>query len=354
MNISSQQIPVIDYCNELKLGKIRVNREYQRSDKVWPPPAKSFLIETILLDYPIPKLLLSQHTDVRTRQSHKEIVDGQQRSRAILSYFDGEFRISPHSTVERLAGRRLEELEEEDKQKFLDYALAVDLMVSATPDQIRESFRRINSYTVPLNPEEHRHAVHQGAFKWFIYGLTRQFEKSFIQIGLFDQKALVRMKDAKLLCEVVHAVLNGITTTNKARLDALYRSRDDAFPEREDIARRLAAAIDFLLRQEDIHSSALMKPHLVYSLLLAAMQVASPMETLADVYGGPAARAEEQETAGRLGELAEALEAEDVDRDYRNFVDASSSRTNVAAQRTTRTRQFCIALVGENGHAEHA
>ena len=46
-------------------------------------------------------------------------------------------------------------------------------MVGATPDQIRETFRRINSYTVPLNPEEHRHAVFQGDFKWFMHDLTK-------------------------------------------------------------------------------------------------------------------------------------------------------------------------------------
>ena len=182
MNINNQRIPVVDFCNDIKSNEVRINRNYQRSDKVWPPAAKSFLIETILLDYPIPKLLLSQHTNLRTRRSHKEIVDGQQRSRAILSYFDGEFRISRHSEEDRFAGRSLEELEEDDRKRFLDYGLAVDLMVGATPDQIRETFRRINSYTVPLNPEEHRHAVFQGDFKWFMHDLTKRFDEGFIRI----------------------------------------------------------------------------------------------------------------------------------------------------------------------------
>ena len=345
MNISAQQIPVVDYCNSLKSNDIRINRQYQRSDKVWPMPAKSFLIETILLDYPIPKLLLSQHTDLRTRRSHKEIVDGQQRSVTILSYFEGKFRISTHSGVERLAGRRLEDLEEDDRQRFLDYPLAVDLMVSATPDQIRESFRRINSYTVPLNPEEHRHAVYQGTFKWFIYNLTKRFEESFTKIGLFDQKALVRMKDAKLLCEVIHAVLNGIVTTNKKQLDNLYRSRDKEFPERDDVERRLSEAMDIILEQPDIHHGALMKPHLVYSLLLAIIQVVRPVETLVDVFPGPPRRLDPQTTSARLSQLAEALEVDERDEEFGPFVDASSSRTNVAAQRKVRMQMICDALM---------
>ena len=346
MDISNQRIPVVDFCNSIKSNEVRINRDYQRSDKVWPPAAKSFLIETILLDYPIPKLLLSQHTDLRTRRSHKEIVDGQQRSRAILSYFDGEFRISKNSEEDRLAGRSLEELEEEDRKRFLDYGLAVDLMVGATPDQIRETFRRINSYTVPLNPEEHRHAVFQGAFKWFMHDLTKRFDESFIRIGLFDQKALVRMKDAKLLCEIIHGILHGIVTTSKKHLDALYKSKDKEFPEREDVDRRLAAAMDFLLDQTDLHNGALMKPYLVYSLLLAIVQVMDPVTTLADVFDGRAQQLDRQSASARLSQLAEALDADSDEDEFKEFVDASSSRTNVAKQRRVRTERFCKALIG--------
>jgi hypothetical protein len=63
---------------------IIVNHDYQRSDKVWPPAARSYLIETILLGFPIPKLSLYQTTDLKTKKTKKEIVDGQQRSQVML------------------------------------------------------------------------------------------------------------------------------------------------------------------------------------------------------------------------------------------------------------------------------
>ena len=348
VNITPMQMPVVDYCDALKSHAIYINRDYQRSDKVWPPAARSFLIETMLLGYPIPKLLLSQHTDLRTRKSRKEIVDGQQRSATVLSYFEGEFGISKHSTVERLAGRKLEDLDEDDRRRFLDYGLGIDLVVAATPDEIRETFRRINSYTVPLNPEEQRHAVHQGSFKWFIYNLTKKFEQSFLQIGLFNQKALVRMRDAKLLCEIIHAMLNGIVTTNKNHLDGLYRSRNDAFPEHVHVDRRLCGAMDFLLDQPDIHNGPLMKPHLVYSLILAAVQVAEPLAELASVFGGQGRPIDRRGASIHLGRLADALEQDGGEGELRRFVAASSSRTNVAGQRQVRTQYFCRALTGGN------
>ena len=86
MHITSTNYTVADYCQAMINREIIVNRNYQRSDKVWPPAAKSFLIETVLLNYPIPKFSLFQKTDVRSWKTHKEIVDGQQRSQAIFEF----------------------------------------------------------------------------------------------------------------------------------------------------------------------------------------------------------------------------------------------------------------------------
>jgi hypothetical protein len=93
--------------------------------------------------------------------------------------------------------------------------LSQDLFVGATPAEVREVFRRINSYTVPLNAEEQRHATYQGPFKWFIARLSKDLGDAQIEMGAFTQKQLVRMADSKLFTELSHALLNGITTTNK-------------------------------------------------------------------------------------------------------------------------------------------
>ena len=48
MHITSTDYTVADYCQAMERKEIIVNRAYQRSDKVWLPVARSFLIETIL------------------------------------------------------------------------------------------------------------------------------------------------------------------------------------------------------------------------------------------------------------------------------------------------------------------
>ena len=210
---------VADYCVAMERSEIVVNRDYQRSDQVWPAAAKSYLIETIILGYPVPKLSLYQVLDLKSRKTSKEIVDGQQRSVTIRQFNNDQFSLSRSLETEDVAGRKYSELNSEFQSRFLEYSLSLDIFLSATPDEVVEVFRRINSYTIPLNPEEQRHAVYQGPFKWFIARLARRLEAFFLSIGLFGQKQFIRMADIKLLTEICDALINGIRTTNKSILD---------------------------------------------------------------------------------------------------------------------------------------
>src|SRR5690242_5809094 len=105
----------------MKRGEITVNKDYQRSDQVWPQVARSYLVETILKGFPIPKLYLHQVTDVKSKKTIKEIVDGQQRSVAILDFFNDELRLSKSIENEEIQNKKYSELDPEYKHKFLEY-----------------------------------------------------------------------------------------------------------------------------------------------------------------------------------------------------------------------------------------
>lgn len=348
MNTVSASLPVADYCNALDRGEIRVNRDYQRSEKVWPDAARSYLIETILLGYPLPKFYLHQITDLRSRQTVKEIVDGQQRSMTISEYFHNRFRLARTIETEEAAGRRYDELPEELQRAFVEYGLAYDLFVGATQEEVRTVFQRMNSYTIPLNPEEQRHALFQGPFKWFVNRLSRQYSEALHVMGAFTQKQLVRMQDAKLLTEIAHALLHGITTTNKNTLKALYKSRDRDFPEEEEMQQRFEFALDQLIAWDAIHKTELMKPYVTYALVLAIMHIHQPVDELEAIVVSPGLAAFDHERCiENLLVLADALENPDINEDYEEFISASSSRTNVASQRAIRFRWLCEALTDD-------
>lgn len=348
MNIVPTNFTVADFCHAMDRGEIVVNRDYQRSDKVWPAAARSFFLETILLGLPFPKLSLYQVTDLRSKKTYKEIVDGQQRSITIHDFFKDKLRLSSALDTEDIAGKTYSELGDDYKQRFLDYQLSIDLFVAATPDEVREVFRRMNSYTVPLNPEEHRHASYQGPFKWFVQRISRRFDDGFVQIGLFGEKQLVRMADTKLIAEICHALIYGIETTNKKKLDRLYRDREKSFSEEKEIDGRITSAFDQILEWSVIHGGALMKPYIVYSLILAISHTRSPVQSLENVYQSPRLKVFETDIVmGNLTALSEALENPDTAGPFAEFVSACSSKTNVRDQRTTRFHWLCRALQSE-------
>ena len=356
MQSVASNISIAEYCEDMQDGKVIANPEYQRSDKVWPSQAQSFLIETILLGFPIPKIALNQILDLKSRQVIREIVDGQQRSRAIFNFFQGRLKLSRAIELEEAKGCAFDDLSDDLKSAFLTYPLTYDLFTNTTPADVREVFRRINLYTVPLNPEEQRHAVFQGSFKIFIYHLSRVFSQPLSLMGVLSDKQIVRMQDAKLFTEISHACLNGITTTSKASLNALYAQKDKSFPEGPSLEMAFTYAIDRLLTMNDLHGTPLMKPYQFYALTLALMHLQFPQEKLQALYPVESPVNFDPITAIRnLSILADALETDDAEdaaeddeeddfENFNEFVLASTSRTNVASQRATRFMWMCKAL----------
>lgn len=348
MRIHDTSFTIVDYCNAMDRNEVKINREYQRNSKVWPVAARSFLIETILMDYPVPKFFLYQWTDIKTRQTIKEVVDGQQRSSTIYEFYNNNFRISKTSEIEEARGKLYDELDEELQQKFLEYSLSVDVFVSATPAQIREAFRRINSYNVPLNPEEQRHAVYQGEFKWFIYNVARDYSTALREIGLFTESQLIRMQDVKLFCEVVHSLVYGIRTTKKQDLEKLYKTfnEEGSFPQRAEFNEFIDFSINYCLSLEDIHKSKIMKPHIFYSLMLAIIHCEFNLDVFDEVYSleGKAKR-DELDMLARLTSLAASISGDEEDVEIPEMNRACSGGTNVKDKREARFRLFCDAIV---------
>jgi hypothetical protein len=337
MKVQPTPMTVADYCLGMSRSEIVVNRNYQRSDQVWPPAAKSFLIETILLGYPVPKLYLYQVLDLRSRKTYKEIVDGQQRSVTIFQFYSDELRLADSLETEEIAGKVYSELDPEFQSKFLEYALAIDTFLSATQPEIVDAFRRMNSYTVPLNPEEQRHAVFQGPFKWFIANLAKRQEAVFFNIGLFSQKQLVRMADAKLLTEVCDALENGIRTTNKAILDGLYRVKDEKFPEQIEFDLWITDAVETLRRWTSIHNTSLIKPYITYSLILSIIHTVRIIPALQSSFPRNKPAAIDMSLAEvNLTALSTALDYEEPPHEFAEFVKACSARTNVKEQSKPR------------------
>jgi hypothetical protein len=341
MRSTNTNMTIAEYREQLDKKQITINHDYQRTDAVWPLSAKSNLIDTILNGFPMPKLIFSQTTDLDTLKTRKEVVDGQQRTAAIMEFVNNKFAL----TRGDFASSRFAELDNPKKHDFLAYELSIDVFTSGSDEEIREVFRRINSYQVPLNHQERRHATHQGEFKWFIRDLGKKYSTTLIKIGSMTEKQVSRMADLELLTELVHLLKFGVKTASPSSLDKLFTDNDKTFPDVNAIQQQMDFGLGKIINWQDIHKTKLVTRANLYSLFGAIIAVededSKPAESIdADLRGNPAV--DEFALLSNLTQLAEALESDNPK--FPEFVAAAKQGTNTEKNRRTRLRWFYKAM----------
>lgn len=144
-----------------------VNRRYQRK-LVWNLDEKQKFIDSLLNGFPIPMILASRNND--SGKTHFEILDGLQRLNAITSFIEGEFSVnekyfdlnSTATTIKLLEEGKLKQsepkLSTDECSIILNYQVPFSITPFNNPDQIDETFRRINTGGRRLSKHDVRQA----------------------------------------------------------------------------------------------------------------------------------------------------------------------------------------------------
>jgi hypothetical protein len=224
MKITRNIVPISDLFQWLNNKSLLINHEYQRGSGLWPAAARSYFIDTILNGFPFPKVTIRQIVDVRKMGLLREVVDGQQRLMTIKDFLDDKLKLS--SVSKKFAGKKYSDLDIDVQADFLAYEVSVDLITIGTTEEVLETFRRMNSYTLKLNEPEKRHATYQGRFKWFILELLDEYTPFLEKSGVLSIKDIGRMLDADLMTELCQVVLAGIEDRSAKKLNDLYEDND--------------------------------------------------------------------------------------------------------------------------------
>jgi Protein of unknown function DUF262 len=219
---------VVWFKKTFEADDLIIKAPFQRNP-VWSDRQKSSLIDTILLEYPIPELYMQELTTGSGEQKHV-VVDGQQRVRAVLSYIGGDFELddeSPHWPE-----LRFEDLSVEDRKKLFEYSFVVRLLPEMPDEELRAIFQRINRNTVTLNGQELRHATYWGPFIKLMEELADL--EFWSNAGLFSANDRRRMLDAEFVSELSIAVLNGLQN-KKRNLEEFYQQYETKFEEAEHL-----------------------------------------------------------------------------------------------------------------------
>lgn len=213
-------------------NELNLSPKFQRNS-VWNDQAKSYLIDSIIRGLPIPPVFIRQKVDVAAAKIFREVIDGQQRLRAILDYYDGKFAVKGPFAEIGYRNKKYEELSDELKQNFLEYDIATQIVKSKPDSIIYDMFARLNTNNMVLNKQELRNAKFWGLFKGLIYEMGREFKELSISWKIFTDKDFSRMRDYELINSLVIYLIDGVRSETPAIVDTYYKNHEEKFDNLE-------------------------------------------------------------------------------------------------------------------------
>ncbi len=152
---------------------IDISPGYQRRAR-WDRRKKSLLIESFLMNVPVPSLFLFEKD-----YNQYEIMDGRQRLEAISEFLDNKYALNGMEFWPELQGKRFLELPGTIQRGLLRRTVNAVVLLAETSrgddafDIRLILFRRLNTGGVRLNPQELRNALYPGAFNKALHDLSR-------------------------------------------------------------------------------------------------------------------------------------------------------------------------------------
>jgi hypothetical protein len=346
-----EQFRITDIIDWEKQKALEINTDFQRGS-VWKSAARTMLIDTILRQYPIPKIYLRTKINVSTQKAVREIVDGQQRIRAILDFAENKFALTPRA--QEFKGMRYSNLSDEQKATFLSYPIAVDQLVNAGDEEVLEVFARLNSYTVSLNGAEKRHAKFQGDFKFAVRDTSKKWADFWKDYDILSTQKRVRMQDDALTAEMIGSLLEGVKDGGDPKIWALYNKFDTNFDA--GVITKFDAVLKYLEKNfaESLRSTPLLNPPHLLTLFTAVAFILVGIPngdlTAAEIQGLPTAMFDDLDrTRENLLLLASLIDTdEEPEQTLSPFWKASHSSTQRIASRRIRFPFYVRALGSES------
>lgn len=229
LDVDSNKLVISEFYQNDKAGKYNYNTVYQR-EKVWSDEKKSFLIDSILKNYPIPPIFLRMKIDSDTGSTKYEVIDGKQRLTSIKDFIDGNIFLPEDFGGdgvgnEELNGASFEDLGKQEyekyKKQFWHYRIPVIFIETTDEIMVKSVFDRLNRNGEPLVPQELRHAKYS---ETDLYKLLDKLTQNHIWREYFNNVLEIdRMEDKEFVSELLFIILeNRILSYTKESLDSLY------------------------------------------------------------------------------------------------------------------------------------
>ncbi len=165
--IDKADTSLFEFDRRFREGRLIIDPEWQRS-YVWDLKRASRLIESFLLDIPVPVVYLAVNDE-----GNYEVIDGVQRLTSIFKFFGGEIALSGLEMLPNLNKKKFKDLEPKLQNKLKDTTLRCFSLTSHTSSNfLFIIFERLNTGGVPLNEMEVRNCVYRGSLNNLIKDLA--------------------------------------------------------------------------------------------------------------------------------------------------------------------------------------
>lgn len=227
---SSNSINIASFWENYQLKKYSFEPPYQRRGDVWNDQKKSFLIDTIMKNFPMPPIFLRQDIKSDTGTTIYEVIDGKQRLQSIIDFIEGKISLPNNYSEdtfgsENLNGISFNDLDRSDlseaKKMFWRYNITIEYIDSDDDMVINNIFDRLNRNGEPLNAQELRKAkYHNTSF----YKLIDELSSIAFWRDTLQKLKINRYDDVEFVSELLLLILKDQVNdaSLKEKLDDLY------------------------------------------------------------------------------------------------------------------------------------
>lgn len=175
-------------------GAIDTDPAYQRRER-WSLIKQSALIESFLLNIPIPPIYLAEETYGRY-----SVIDGKQRVMSITRFLGDEFALTGLERFAAVNNQRFSDLPREIKNALMirPWVRVVTLLRQSDPELKYEVFERLNTGGEALFPQEIRNSAFRGSLNNLLIDLSgNAFLRAQLKIEKNSEPAYLQMQDVE-------------------------------------------------------------------------------------------------------------------------------------------------------------
>ena len=202
IRVSTKNFSLRNMLDAIEENSLDLAPDFQRL-RVWTPIQKAQLIESILLQIPLPAFYFAEDTDGTLR-----VVDGVQRLSTINDFVrggedqKGGFTLSGLEYIANVIGMRFSDLPPLWQRRIYNTQIVAHVIDPSTPPPVMyDIFRRINTGGTPLNAQEIRHCMSKPRSRAFLKRLTALPEFDQATSGLLkNQRRMIDREVALRFC----------------------------------------------------------------------------------------------------------------------------------------------------------